>query len=87
LLEEVQGRGIGRRLLGAVAEDLVRKDHTSMVVWVLERNPAVRFYEKTGGERLMSKQIEIGGISLTDLALGWPDLRGLIRPSDGLPSD
>jgi hypothetical protein len=58
-----------------------------MLVWVLEQNPAVRFYEKTGAEHLMSKQIEIGGISLTELALGWPDLRRSIWSSDDLPSD
>lgn len=75
LLEEAQGRGIGKNLLSAVAEALIGKGHMSMLVWVLERNPAVRFYEKTGAERLTSKQIEIGGISLTELALGWPDLR------------
>ncbi|HEY1984330.1 MAG TPA: GNAT family N-acetyltransferase [Terracidiphilus sp.] len=78
LLEEAQRRGIGKDLLSAVAEALVRKDHTSMLVWVLEQNPAVRFYEKTGALRLISKQIEIGGVSLTELALGWPDLRHLI---------
>jgi hypothetical protein len=41
-----------------------------MLVWVLEQSPAVRFYEKPGAEHLMSKQIEIGGISQTELALG-----------------
>ena len=87
LLQEVQGRGIGKDLLSAVAEALVAKDHTSMVVWVLEQNPAVRFYEKTGAEHLTSKQVEIGGISLTELALGWPDLRRPIRASDDPPSD
>jgi GNAT superfamily N-acetyltransferase len=87
LLEEVQGRGIGKDLLSAVAEALVGKDHRSMLVWVLEQNPAVRFYEKTGAEHLMSKRIEIGGISLTELALGWPDLRRSTWSSDDLPSD
>jgi len=37
LLEEVQGRGIGKDLLSAVAEALVGKDHTSMLVWCLNR--------------------------------------------------
>jgi GNAT superfamily N-acetyltransferase len=86
LLEEVQGRGIGRNLLSTVAEALVRKDHTSMLVWVLEQNPAVRFYEKTGAEHLMSKQIEIGGVFLSELALGWPDIVALNLSSNGLPS-
>ena len=65
-----EGHGIGKDLLIAVAEASVGKDHTSMLVWLLEQSPAVRFYEKPGAEPLMSTQIEIGGISLTELALG-----------------
>lgn len=87
LLQQVQGRGIGKNLLRTVAEALVRADHTSMLVWVLEQNPAVRFYERTGAGRLTSKQIEIGGISLTELALGWPDLRRSLWSSDNLKFD
>jgi L-amino acid N-acyltransferase YncA len=87
LLEEVQGRGIGKKLLSAVADALLRKTHTSMIAWVLEQNPAVRFYEKTGAEHLMSKQIEIGGVSLKELALGWPDVAALNLSSRGTPSD
>jgi GNAT superfamily N-acetyltransferase len=75
LLEEAQGRGIGKNLLRALADALIEKGHTSMLVWVLEQNSAVRFYQKMGAEHLMSKQIEIGGIPLTELALGWPDLQ------------
>jgi GNAT superfamily N-acetyltransferase len=75
LLQHVQGRGVGKALLNRVVEALVRKGHRSMLVWVLEQNPAVRFYEKAGAQHLRSKQIEIGGVHLPELALGWPDLR------------
>jgi GNAT superfamily N-acetyltransferase len=74
LLKEVQGRGLGRKLLGAVSGALKEKNFRSMLVWVLEQNPALGFYERMGAQRLISKQIEIGGISLPELALGWPDL-------------
>jgi GNAT superfamily N-acetyltransferase len=87
LLKETQGRGIGKALLGAVAKALVLKAHKSMLVWVLEQNPAVRFYEKAGAQRLMSKQIEIGGVHLPELALGWPDLRQSLPFLNDLPSD
>jgi L-amino acid N-acyltransferase YncA len=87
LLEREQGRGIGKDLLSAVAKALVGKDYTSMLVWVLEQNPAVRFYEKAGAQHLMSKQIEIGGISLTELALGWPDLRRSISSRNAPGTD
>ena len=78
LLREVQGQGIGRDLLHTVAKALVGKGHRGMLAWVLERNPAVGFYEKTGARCLMKKQIEIGGASLTEIAMGWGDLRGLM---------
>ncbi len=42
-----------------------------MLVWVLEQNPAVRFYEKAGAHHLTSKQIEMGGVSLSEIALGY----------------
>ena len=75
LLREEQGRGLGKALLGAVAEALVEKGYKSMLVWVLEQNAAVGFYKRAGVEYLMSKQIEIGGVQLPESALGWPDLR------------
>ncbi len=89
LLEEAQGRGLGRALVTTVAETLARKGFQSIVVWALEQNPAVRFYEKAGAQRVTSKQIEIGGRLLPDLALGWPDLTRLLRsmPDTALPGE
>lgn len=74
LLKEVQGRGLGRDLLKALSGALKRKNFHSMLAWVLEQNPAVGFYEHTGAHRLTGKQIQIGGVSLVEIALGWPDL-------------
>jgi L-amino acid N-acyltransferase YncA len=78
LLQSAQGAGIGRQLVGALATTLLAKDFTNMLVWVLAQNPAVRFYEKAGAHHLESKQIEIGGVSLSEIALGWSDLRQLV---------
>ena len=74
LLKDAQGLGLGKALLNRVTEALVQKGHKSMLVWVLEQNPAVSFYEKAGAERLTCRQVEIGGIHLPELALGWPQL-------------
>jgi L-amino acid N-acyltransferase YncA len=79
LLQAAQGKGIGRELVGVLAASLLAKDFTNMLVWVLEQNPAVHFYEKAGAQRLESKQIEIGGASLCEVALGWPDLKKIHR--------
>jgi GNAT superfamily N-acetyltransferase len=87
LLERVQGRGIGRALLTSVAEALVRKGHRSLMVWVLEQNPAVSFYARVGAQYLMSKQVEIGGVRLPEVALGWSDAGSLIGSTRGTSSD
>ncbi len=75
LLEDAQGLGLGRRLLGAVAEALAGRGFEGLMVWVLERNPAVGFYEKMGAVRVMRKEIELGGVELVEVALGWRKLR------------
>lgn len=81
LFQSAQGKGIGRQLLGALASALLARDFKNMVVWVLEQNPAVRFYERTGAQHLERKQIEMGGVWLSEIALGWPDLRQLCHRS------
>jgi len=74
LLQEVQSHGIGKALFRAVTGALVHKGYKSMLVWVLEQNPAVHFYEKLSGQYVMSKRIEIGGLELSEFALGWKNL-------------
>jgi hypothetical protein len=44
---------------------------TSLLIWVLARNPSRRFYEAVGGELLGSQEIEIGGTRLEEVAYGW----------------
>jgi hypothetical protein len=51
-----------------------------MVVWMLQNNPSIRFYEKSGALPVSSKEIEIGGARLSKLAFAWPDL-GMIVAS------
>ena len=75
LLKEAQGLGVGKVLLGAVMQSLVEKRYKSMLVWVLEDNPAVQFYQKAGAQHVARKQIEIGGTQLSEAALGWLDLK------------
>ena len=74
LLKEAQGRGVGKALLGAVIQALEEKGYRSMLVWVLEKNPAMRFYELAGAQRVTAKEIEIGGVQLSEIALGWSGL-------------
>ena len=78
LLEEAQGHGTGKALFKTVTEALARQGHRKMLVWVLEQNPAVRFYEKSGGQIMMTKDVEIGDVRLPELALDWSDLHTIL---------
>lgn len=74
LLRERQRQGTGRSLAQSLVDALLAERFKSMAVWVLEANPAVSFYKRLGAFQIAQKKIEIGGIQLEELALGWPDL-------------
>ncbi|MGA2887230.1 MAG: GNAT family N-acetyltransferase [Terracidiphilus sp.] len=80
LLKQAQEQGIGTNLLKELAGSLISKGFSSMLVWVLERNPSRRFYQKSGALSVTSKEIEIGGTTLTEVAYGWPDLKMISPP-------
>lgn len=83
LLEQVQGRGAGRRLMQTAARELIRRGHSSMLLWVLRDNtPARGFYEALGGKYLREKPIQIGDQTLIEVAYGWDDLRLLAGESN-----
>lgn len=78
LLPAAQGRGLGRRLFDAVAADLARRGFPALLLWVLDGNPACRFYAHLGGSPLRSQPFTIGGVTRTETAYGWPDLAPLL---------
>ena len=75
LLQRAQGQGIGTSLLKELTDSLIEKGFRSMVVWVLEENPAKHFYAKSRAQFVTSKHIRIGGALLVEQAYGWPDLQ------------
>jgi GNAT superfamily N-acetyltransferase len=79
LLRSHQGRGLCRSLTRRVAEGLQHRSHPAMRVWVLERNPARRFYELLGGVYLGEKPYVIAEHTLTQVAYGWSDLNALLK--------
>ena len=74
LLRDRQGKGTGRLLVESLVRDLRGAGFRSMVVWVLAQNPAVHFYKRLGAIEISARNINIGGVLLDDLVLGWPDL-------------
>lgn len=83
LLREHQRSGIGRALVQTLADALRARNMRSMAVWVLEQNPAVAFYKALGGVLIAHQTIEISGVSLPEIAFGWPDLKALFGATGG----
>ncbi|MBE9139066.1 GNAT family N-acetyltransferase [Nodosilinea sp. LEGE 07088] len=71
ILKSDQQKGIGRTLYRAVVQRLAQMQIHSMLVWVLEKNPACQFYDIFGGRIIDKKEIEIGGTNLAEIAYGW----------------
>jgi GNAT superfamily N-acetyltransferase len=78
LLQEWQGRGLGRDLANTVARDLVDRGFHSMLVWVLRDNRAARgFYEHLGGVYVREHALDFGaGFEVMEVSYGWDDVRG-----------
>ncbi len=73
VLQENQGKGMGRLLFQAVVEDLSHAGMTSVMVWVLANNPYRSFYEALGGAPAGSKRYQDHGIEIEVTAYGWQD--------------
>ena len=82
LLLAFQRRGIGTALLEELARRLSAEGFENLAVWVLEANPAVHFYERSGAVRLAAREHEIGGARLPLVGYGWPDLRAIISRAE-----
>ncbi|MDR0140123.1 GNAT family N-acetyltransferase [Metabacillus idriensis] len=74
LLKEVQRTGIGRRLVKAVADELMQKNYQSMLLWVMNANPSKGFYERFSPEKIAEDVYTIEGTGHQETALGWRDL-------------
>jgi phosphoribosylanthranilate isomerase len=79
VLRCAQSRGVGRRLMAAMASDLLARGHVAATLWVLETNQrARRFYEALGGRELARREQRREGFTAVGVAYGWEDLRTLL---------
>jgi ribosomal protein S18 acetylase RimI-like enzyme len=73
-----QGQGVGHDLVGAMARHLRAAGVPSLMLWVLEGNPARGFYERLGGRLFAEQKVNLGeeedGFEFTEVAYGWPDM-------------
>jgi ribosomal protein S18 acetylase RimI-like enzyme len=81
LLDEARGRGHGRALLLAAADELAARRMRAMVVWVLRDNTRARgFYERLGGQYLRERPMDLGlGPAVREVSYLWPDIGALTR--------
>jgi GNAT superfamily N-acetyltransferase len=73
------GHGIGHRLLGRLSWHLLSADHTSLVLWAFEKNAYRGFYDRLGGREIAKGRWEVDGITLIEIAYGWPDIGHVIH--------
>jgi ribosomal protein S18 acetylase RimI-like enzyme len=78
VLPEHQGRGVGRRLVAAVAAHLREHGLPALTVAVLAANaPGRGFYRALGGVEVATEVSEEDGHELPEVVYGWPDTAGL----------
>ncbi|WP_413290757.1 N-acetyltransferase family protein [Bdellovibrio sp. HCB337] len=76
LLEKYKNKGIGFALLSAGFKLMSEQGYQKAYCWVLENNPTIRFYERSGATFSgQKKPDEIGGKSFNELAYEWDSLK------------
>jgi GNAT superfamily N-acetyltransferase len=79
LRREFQRAGLGRRLVGAVAETQRALAASGLLTWVIAGNkPARAFYEGLGGELIVEQPFQWDGMDLMEAGYGWRDLVALV---------
>ncbi len=71
LLKQFKSKGIGKGLLEIAFANLKSRDFKKYYCWVLENNPTIRFYEKSGalkGQGVKTIQLET---ELTEIPMEW----------------
>lgn len=71
VLPQIQGKGIGRMLIGHISEIAVANNNTSLLLTVNKNNTAKTFYERLGFTVLQEAVFDIGeGYVMDDYVMG-----------------
>ncbi|WP_037446888.1 GNAT family N-acetyltransferase [Skermanella stibiiresistens] len=83
VLKVGQGRGLGARMMAAMASALIQRGMNASTVWALRDNwPARRFYEKMGGLLVSERPLMFDGTRVMEVAYGWDDVAPIARRSE-----
>lgn len=78
VLDDYRERGVGRRLMRAMAAHLAAVGCRSAMLWVLEANPTRWFYLRLGGRPVARETIRFAGLVLEQLAFAWDPIDTLL---------
>jgi GNAT superfamily N-acetyltransferase len=78
VLDDYRDRGVGRRLMRAMAAHLAAVGCRSAMLWVLEANPTRWFYLRLGGRAAARETIRFAGQTLDQLAFVWDPIDTLL---------
>jgi ribosomal protein S18 acetylase RimI-like enzyme len=79
LLDSFQGMGLGKALFLELVVHLQKTGDKTLLVWVLDQNPARFFYESLGGKVVVTRYGQVGGKKIRELGYGWEDIGQLIE--------
>ncbi len=82
LMPSHQGKGLGKRLLKAFAEEMHELGYRSLLIWVLTNNPTHQFYLKLGAEKIDQEQTTIGFGTYQETAYGFSTIDTLLQKLD-----
>jgi GNAT superfamily N-acetyltransferase len=78
LLDDFRERGVGRRLMRAMAAHLRVIGCNSALVWVLAGNPSRYFYSHLGGRPAMRDTVRVAGRNVDQMAMVWDPIDTLL---------
>lgn len=78
LRDDWRGEGVGGRMFVALSRRLAENRGPSLIVWVLNGNPARYFYQALGGKHVARRPTTLGGAPIEELAFAWEDVSELI---------
>jgi ribosomal protein S18 acetylase RimI-like enzyme len=78
VLDDYRERGVGRRLMRAMAAHLRAIGCNSALAWVLAENHARYFYRRLGGRLAMGDTVVVAGRQVRQMAMLWDPIEVLI---------
>jgi ribosomal protein S18 acetylase RimI-like enzyme len=82
VLPAYQNQGIGRSLVTACVQQLLRQGLDTLLIWIMAENPYRRFYETLGGRIVGKIEKQRGSKLIPEIAYGWRDIRILAGSID-----